>query len=187
MIFSAVEIFEIVVTVLAIGYIFSGLLQRPRFESELNYQRKRFDWQDIKYSAIVAAPAVILHEFAHKFAAMAFGYTATYKASYFGLLLGAVLRAFGSGIIFFIPGYVSVSGGVDPGSFALVALAGPLTNLLLFGFSHLALEKNLLPKYTRILYITKKINMWLFIFNMLPIPGFDGYKVYSGLFNVLAG
>jgi Zn-dependent protease len=185
MVFSLVEIFEILVTILGVGYIFSGILRRPRHEFEVYYEKKRFDWDDIKYSAIIAAPAVIFHEFAHKFVALGLGYSATYSASYFGLALGAFLRAISSGLIFFIPGYVSISGGADPGTFALIAVVGPLANLLLFIGAHYALENGWLPKYGRILYLTKKINMWLFIFNILPIPGFDGYKFFSGLFQMI--
>jgi len=29
---------------------------------------------------------------------------------------------------------------------------------------------------------TRRINGFLFILNMLPFPGFDGFKVYAGLF-----
>jgi len=180
MVFGITEIVEIAVTILAVGYIFSGFLKKPRYEFELDYDKRFFDWEDIKYSALITAPAVIFHELAHKFVALSFGYQAVYHASYFGLALGAFLRMMSSSFIFFIPGYVSILGNGSPGTFGLVALAGPLTNLALFGLAHYALEKDLFPKYGRILFLTKKINMWLFIFNMLPIPGFDGFKVYSG-------
>ena len=186
MIFGIQEIIELTVTIFAVGYIFSGFLKKPRYEFEQLYERKLFNWEDVKYSALITAPAVIFHELAHKFVALGFGYTATYSASYFGLALGAFLRMMSSSFIFFIPGYVSISGAANPFNFALVAFAGPLTNLLLFGLAHVALEKNWIPKYARVLYLTKKINMWLFIFNMLPFPGFDGHKVFTGLMNAIA-
>ena len=32
-----------------------------------------------------------------------------------------------------------------------------------------------------IIFMISRINMFLFIFNMLPIPGFDGWSVWGGL------
>jgi Zn-dependent protease len=34
------------------------------------------------------------------------------------------------------------------------------------------------------LVITSKINMFLFIFNMIPIPGFDGFQIISNIIRV---
>ena len=45
-----------------------------------------------------------------------------------------------------------------------------------------AVKNNLFPKkFNPALLLTSRINMFLFIFNMLPIPGFDGSKVFTGL------
>jgi Zn-dependent protease len=35
------------------------------------------------------------------------------------------------------------------------------------------------------LYFFKQINMFLFILNMIPIPGFDGFNVFYQLFKAL--
>jgi Zn-dependent protease len=34
------------------------------------------------------------------------------------------------------------------------------------------------------LTLLKQINMILFIFNMIPIPGFDGFTVFSNLYKL---
>jgi len=65
---------------------------------------------------------------------------------------------------------------------ALIAGAGPFMNLLLWQISSFIIKhKKVNQKYLPLLLITSKINMFLFIFNMLPFFMFDGYKVFNGL------
>ena len=83
------------------------------------------------------------------------------------------------------PGYVSV----NPSSsleLSLIAFAGPFINLLLWGIAILVLrfKKRLKRKEFLFWQLTKMINMWLFIFNMIPIPPLDGSKVFAGLFGL---
>jgi Zn-dependent protease len=67
----------------------------------------------------------------------------------------------------------------------MTAFAGPAVNLVLFLATFLLLKSRSFvknnKKYVPLLFITSRINIFLFIFNMLPIPMFDGWKVYSGL------
>ncbi len=185
MIFTIREILEIIITILALGYIFSIFIKREKsYEDEL-FSNRFFDWEDIKYSAIITAPAIILHELGHKFVALGLGYQAIYHMSTFGLTIGIFLRLIGSGFLFFIPGYVSVSALTTPLEMSMIAFAGPLINLILFLTTTILLKYNLYPKYTRALLLTKQINLWLFILNMIPFPGFDGYKVFYGLFKLI--
>ena len=84
--------------------------------------------------------------------------------------------------MFFVPGFVSIGGYGTHLQYAITALAGPLLNLALWlGASYWLKIKRYRKKYYLLLLLTKRINMFLFIFNMLPIPGFDGYKVFSEL------
>ncbi len=177
--FTVWEIVQIIITVIAVGFIFSGYVKRPRTEFE---SIEPDLLEDFKNGVIVAAPAVILHELMHKFTALFYGFSAHYVASWWGLAIGAVLKLVGSGFIFFLPGYVSISGTGSSLQFGLVALAGPLTNLVLFLLSWLFMEKNILTKYWHIWALSKQINLWLFAFNMLPIPGLDGFKFYASFF-----
>jgi len=52
------------------------------------YPKLGLSWKDFKFAIIITAPAVILHELAHKFVAMAMGLTATFHAWYTGLGIG---------------------------------------------------------------------------------------------------
>ena len=69
--FTLVEIFELIITVFAIGYIFSGFIRKPAHPLKILLKNRYFNWEDTKYSAMIVAPAVILHELGHKFVGIA--------------------------------------------------------------------------------------------------------------------
>lgn len=149
---------------------------------------RKIDLRDFKFAILVSAPAVVLHELAHKFVAMIFGYTATFQAFYsstFTLILAAIsiiLKTVGSPFILIVPGFVQIASVSDPIVYRVIAFAGPLINLILWGTATLILNKakNLKRNQMVFLAITKQINMWLFIFNMLPLFPLDGSKVLFG-------
>ncbi len=179
--FTLIEIIELTITVFALGYIFSGFIQKPAHPLRALFKSRYFDWEDTKYSAMVVAPAVIIHELGHKFVGMSLGYASTFHMSSFGLMIGAFLRIIGSPFLFFVPGYVSIPGAVGmPIHFAWIALAGPLVNLALYLISWALLQSNKYPKYNRAFWLSKQINLLLFAFNMIPFSIFDGAKVLRG-------
>jgi Zn-dependent protease len=180
MITSLTEIFYILVLIIAIGYIFSGYIKIPGLYS------KGFNWKGIKFAMLVTAPAIILHELGHKFVGLAFGYSSMFYIWWFGLGLGIFLRIIGSPFLILAPGYVSVSPST-PLELSAVAFAGPFINLVLFSISVLVLrfKRRLRKKEFLFWHLTKIINMWLFIFNMIPIPPLDGSKVIGGLFGLI--
>lgn len=187
MILSFVEIRDIVLMSLIVGYILMDIFQaRKKTAYEpLEHFGKRFDMSKLWFSVLVTAPAIILHELGHKFVAMSFGMSAVFKAAYTWLGFGAILKLLNTGIIFFVPAFVEITGGaanVSPWQFSLVAFSGPGVNLVIWLVTAYVYKNYKIPqKYMPALVITSKINMLLFIFNMLPIPGFDGWKVYGGL------
>ena len=173
-----------------VGIIFMGFLKkfRPVQIEEYYEKRHKVIFNDFKFAVIATAPAIILHELGHKFVAMAFGMVAIFKAAYMWLGLGLLLKF--TGFVFFVPAYVSIYNptgqAIIPSVYSLIAFAGPAVNLVLWLLSVVALRRNWFnEKYRPLLYLTKQINMFLFIFNMLPIPGFDGLKVYQGLFQTI--
>tara|TARA_Y100000310_G_scaffold345160_1_gene462260 strand:- start:3248 stop:3778 length:531 start_codon:yes stop_codon:yes gene_type:complete len=170
------ELLSIVIVTVAIGYIFSGLIKFPFI--------KKSKYDILKFSMLVSAPAVILHELAHKFIAIILGLKATFFASYTGLAIGVFLKLIHSPFIVLVPGFVSIS-PTTPLNSSMVAFAGPFTNLLLWITATLLLkQKNISNKTILFLAYTKRINLILFIFNMIPFGPLDGAKVFSGLFSL---
>ena len=206
MFFSFSELVDVVVMCLALGFIFKDFFRVHAFNArsvqhkhdplaQYNGQKKlgkfgaKLDFSGFKFAILVTAPAIILHELGHKVVALAYGMQATFHAAYGWLGIGILLKLMNFGFIFFVPAYVSISGRVSPLEHSLIAFAGPAVNLSLFLIC-LGILKNkdvmkiCGKKYKRwipAIVLTKRINMFLFIFNMLPIPMFDGFKVYEGL------
>tara|TARA_B100001964_G_C14080313_1_gene529972 strand:- start:436 stop:978 length:543 start_codon:yes stop_codon:yes gene_type:complete len=176
---------------IAIGYIFSKFFRRvPASYDPLTYYKKNTLVEDIKYGAMIAAPAVVLHELAHKFTAMGFGASATLHApSFFGIpygmyLLVILLIHLNFPILFFVGGYVSHT-ALPPLASSMVAFSGPLINLVLWlGGMSLIKYKLIDRKYYMTIGMMAKLNMFFFIFNMIPLPGFDGFSVFAGLVQV---
>jgi len=185
---SVWELIDIIVMTLAVGYIFHDVFRvRPLHSVDpLLHLRKAFMWNDFWFACSVVAPAIILHEIGHKITALSFGLSATFQAAYLWLLIGIVLKLLNFGFIFFVPAFVSISGNATPLQGSLVALAGPGVNFVLWLGSWIIIKNaSALKLSSRSRYyftLTKQINLFLFIFNMLPIPLFDGWTVYSGLF-----
>ena len=186
------EVFNLAVLTAAIGYIFTGYVRSP--ETTGLSRKFRFSWNDFKFALLVAAPGVVLHELAHKFVALGFGLGAVFHVWYPGLGIAIFLKLINSPFLLIAPGYVSIgdsSGILTPFlenfSSVLVSFAGPAINLIIWLISGYVLHnaKRLTRNQASALYLTKKINMLLFAFNMIPIPPLDGSKVLFGLFKLV--
>lgn len=185
MIISPRELLDMALMTVAVGYIFMVLFI-PRGLGGT------FNWRALWFACLVTAPALILHELSHKFVAMSFGLDATFHAAYLFLGIGVLLRLAHSPFIFFVPAYVAIGCArlpciISPLDSAIIAFAGPAINLALFVISWAVLKYHKIRKRQWFAFwlITKRINLLLFILNMLPLPGFDGWKVYSGLLQAI--
>ncbi len=183
---SLQELFDLAVMIAVIGYIFKDMLpvrDARSYDPLLALRKKGFFSEGFKNAVIVAAPAIALHEIGHKVAAMSFGLQATFHAAYMWLGIGLLMKIFNAPFLFFVPGFVSYSGaGVAPLARSLIAFAGPAVNLLLFLFAAAAIKQGWLSKkYLSLLYLTKQINLFLLIFNMIPLGSFDGAHVFRSL------
>jgi len=184
MLITLTEIIYFIILTVVIAYIFSDFFQlRPKTVYDYMHPR-HFNIEGFKLAALATAPAVILHELAHKYVAMGFGFSATFQLFPMGLAIGVILKLIKSPLLLIAPGYVvpSIALIQFPTAYRLVAVAGPLTNLLLWGTATLIIKykKDLSRKNMVILFITKKINGILFLFNMIPFGPFDGAKVLFG-------
>jgi Zn-dependent protease len=87
-----------------------------------------------------------------------------------------------------VPAFVSITGSGSVLQYALVAVAGPVMNLLLWLGLELAIKRKWIGKKDFAwAFFGKEINKFLFIFNMIPIPGFDGFQFFRGIIQVLFG
>ena len=174
------EIIQLIIITGVLGYIFSGFIERPNKDP---FSVKRFSWKDIWFAALIATPAVVLHEFGHKFVAIAFGLAASFHVFWTGLILGVLLKMIGSPFLFLAPAYVSIPAGATYFQSAFIAFAGPGVNLLIWGMSALVLKYKVHMSQNEMLVwaISKKLNFFLFWFNLIPIPPLDGWAVLQGI------
>lgn len=148
----------------------------------------------IGISLIILLFSAILHEVAHGWVAYHLG-DPTAKLSgrltlnplphidpFMTILLPLLLIFSGSPIIF--GGAKPVP--IDPFNLkegkkdvALVALAGPATNLLIGLFAALLIKTHFLVAIEPILFLIVSLNLYLAIFNLLPIPPLDGSKIFA--------
>ncbi|MER3570224.1 MAG: site-2 protease family protein [Patescibacteria group bacterium] len=59
----------------------------------------------------------------------------------------------------------------------LIALAGPVTNLVLMSIFLILLKTNFFPLFNDIFFQLIRVNLVLALFNLLPIPPLDGSKL----------
>lgn len=131
-------------------------------------------------SLLTVGVGFVLHELAHKFTAMRFGYWAEFRKDNQMLLVAVVLAAL-VGVVFAAPGATVVYGDrIDRRQDGLISAAGPVMSLILaLGFAVLYLA---VPP-GGILWLLglfgMRINAMLAAFNMLPVSVLDGRKVLA--------
>lgn len=159
------EVKDLAVSTLVLALAFSILINRPYLLA-----RPAMIIQAFPAMLLAVVTAFVFHELSHRFTARRKGYWAEYRAWPPGLLL-ALASSF-LGFLFAAPGAVFVEGAVDRRDYGLIAMSGPVVNvaaaliLKLSGLSALSL-----------LGMVAMVNAWLGLFNLLPLPPLDGYKV----------
>lgn len=128
-------------------------------------------------SLVTVGVAFVLHELAHKFAAMRYGYWAEFKKDNQMLLVAVVLAAL-VGVVFAAPGATYVYGNATRTENGRISAAGPITNLLLcIPFAALVLFGGGILAIVGLVGL--RINAMIATFNMLPISVLDGRKVLA--------
>jgi len=141
-------------------------------------------------SLVTVGIGFILHEMAHKFTAMKFGYYAEFRKDNMMLLVAVALAAL-VGVVFAAPGATviynnSIDGrGISREQNGKISAAGPITNLILcipfagllvYGGAGAGLGGSL---YSVIGMIGLQVNAMIAAFNMLPVSVLDGKKVFA--------
>jgi len=129
-------------------------------------------------SAMTVGVGFILHELAHKFAALHYGYWAEFRKDNLMLLVAVVMAAL-TGFVFAAPGATMISApALSRRENGWISAWGPAANLLLaLPFVGMALLGGS-PLLT-IGVMGWQINGMLAAFNMLPVGPLDGKKVLA--------
>lgn len=132
---------------------------------------------------VATGTGFIIHELAHKFTAIYYGCKARFFMWPSGLFFAVILSlATGGSFVFAAPGAVYIWGKhTSRRENGIISLAGPLSNLLI-AIVFLGLVIGLVGVVTNkfvlsLLYTVMNVNLFLGLFNLLPVPPLDGYKV----------
>lgn len=134
-------------------------------------------------SLVVVGTGFLLHELAHKVAAVRFGQVAEFRADY--SMLGLAVVSALAGFLFAAPGAVHHRGRITPRENGLIALAGPAVNAVLAaGFLGAAsVAGGSLAALGNLGFV---VNILLAGFNMLPFGPLDGRTVLDWSLPVFA-
>jgi len=132
---------------------------------------------NILLAALTVGIGFLFHEMGHKIVAQKYGCFAEFRADNYMLFLAIITSFFG--IVFAAPGAVWISGHVGKNRNGKIALAGPATNLglavilvvLSFFFDGGYIGK--------IISLGLLVNVWLALFNLIPVWVLDGKKILT--------
>ena len=184
---SSTELRDLLLSLVALVVAFCVLMNGKRIP----------DLETILIITMGVGTGFLLHEMAHKFVALHFGYFAEYRANRMGLLF-AVAASF-AGFIFAAPGAVMISKPTATQEFYMqdsfgqeelrreikketlwISLAGPMTNIILTAFFVLVLMLTPSGRTTaQAANFPWFINLTLAAFNLLPVGPLDGKKIFD--------
>lgn len=138
-------------------------------------------------TAATAGVGFVLHELAHRTVAKRYGFNASYEVWWWGIIVCLLMAIMTQGsLIFAALGAVYITPlastrFLDEKSFkrayGLISLSGPAMNLLLaIAFYAVSFEGGYL---TALGAVGMQINLWLAAFNLIPVPPFDGHKIFG--------
>ena len=160
---SRKEIIDITKAWVAITIAFAIVLSK----SELSFI------QAILVSAIAVGLGFLLHELSHKVVAQYYRCFAEFR-SFDSMLLLAIAMSF-LGFVFAAPGAVMISGYVNKERNGKISIAGPTINI---GLALIFLALGFIFRNNIVLLYGFRINVWLALFNMIPVWNFDGSKIF---------
>lgn len=133
-------------------------------------------------SMVTAGVAFLLHEMAHKFTAMRYGYWAEFQMNSTMLVVAVAVAALAK-VVFAAPGATMIYGSqITPEENGKISLAGPLSNLLLLipfvGILLAGLSSGIFE--LALVGITGiRVNAMIAAFNLLPLGPLDGVKILA--------
>jgi Zn-dependent protease len=169
--FSVREIIHILIAmaVLTIAFSFAFAPYPP-----LTHVAEVIGYLPLSFLAIVTA--FFCHEIAHKYMGQKFGYWSEFRMFPQGLLF-ALFLGLVAGIVFAAPGAVQIFGRPSRDEMGKIAVAGPLTNLIL-GLLFVGIWYSSSGIIASISFFVAYINVFLAFFNLLPFGPLDGAKIF---------
>jgi len=178
--FSGREVRDLAVAWIALGVAFTILLE-PNLRGRLDFGGLTAGGvaETLLVSLLTVGVGFLLHEVAHKVVAVRFGQVAAFRADY--RMLGFAIVGALVGFLFAAPGAVVHRGRITAKQNGLIALAGPVTNLLLAVVFLVPFVAVLAVGSGGFLWAVARrglqINLLLAGFNMLPFGPLDGRKI----------
>jgi Zn-dependent protease len=133
-------------------------------------------------SLLTAGIAFILHEMAHKFTAMRYGFWAEFQMNTTMLVVAVAVAALAK-VVFAAPGATMIYGThISPEQNGKISLAGPLSNLILLVPFVLILFAGLSTGVFEIALLGImgiRVNAMIAAFNLLPLGPLDGVKILA--------
>lgn len=175
--FRSREILDLTVAWLALGVAFAVFFAGGGTRALALFTEGEF-LVALVVSLLTAGVGFLLHELAHKVVAVRYGQAAEFHADY-GMLFLAVVSAF-AGFIFAAPGAVHHRGRLTERQHGLIALGGPIANLLLAAVFLLVAGVGMTAGSSLVTLVGARglaINLFLAAFNMIPFGALDGRTV----------
>lgn len=181
--FSRIEITHLLISMAVLTIAFAFALT----DNSIIYGFRNLDVLPFGFflSFLGVITAFFFHELSHKFMAQKYGLWSEFRMFPMGLLF-ALFLGFSVGVVFAAPGAVMFRGGSRIFETGRIALAGPLTNIIIAAIT--------LPLYLYVFYdafligqiigFICFINAILATFNLLPLGPLDGRKIISWNLNV---
>ncbi|MDD3574999.1 MAG: peptidase M50, partial [Methanospirillum sp.] len=126
--------------------------------------------------------AFIIHEMAHKFTAMKYGYWAEFQMNSMMLVVAVAMAAL-AGVVFAAPGATVIYGNsISREENGKISLAGPVSNLILIiPFAAMIFIGHSAGSGLLAIVglVGVKVNAMIAAFNLLPVGPLDGAKILS--------
>lgn len=172
--FSNIEIRDILISVAVLSLSFTIIFGRAyphyfNYDTATNYVY----WFIISVALVVTS--FLIHELGHKFTAQRYGAWSEFRMFPLGLVISLGF-ALVSGFLFAAPGAVYIRGRIDTKMDGVISLAGPGMNIIL-GFIAFAITLFTTGMTASIFWLLAYLNVFLALFNLIPIPPLDGYKI----------
>lgn len=168
--FTSHEIRDIIISLLIISGLFAYIFSRGAPDT-LSVFVSYFP-----IALVAVGLGFLLHELAHKFLAIRYGFQAEYKM-WLDKLVFAIVLAFALGIVFAAPGAVYVYGNLSRKENGKISIAGPLTSIFLALIFLFLLQFNVSLILLQLFFMGFFVNSFLAVINLLPVWGLDGKKV----------